>query len=31
VKTDIIGHDGAIRFYLPGGDAEMFLFKYCGQ
>jgi hypothetical protein len=31
VKTDIIGHDGALRFYLPDGRAEMFLFKYCGQ
>ena len=31
VKTDLIGHDGAIRFYLPHGKAEMFLFKYCGQ
>jgi hypothetical protein len=31
VKTDLIGHDGALRFYLPDGHAEMFLFKYCGQ
>lgn len=31
VKTDITGHDGALRFYLPEGRAEMFLFKYCGQ
>ncbi len=31
VKTDLIGHDGALRFYLPDGRAEMFLFKYCGQ
>jgi len=31
VKTDIIGHDGALRFYLRGGHAEMFLFKFCGQ
>ena len=31
VKTDVIGHDGALRFYLPEGRAEMFLFKFCGQ
>jgi hypothetical protein len=31
VKTDLIGHDGALRFYLRDGRAEMFLFKYCGQ
>ena len=31
VKTDIIGHDGALRFYLRDGHAEMFLFKFCGQ
>ena len=31
VKTDLIGRDGAIRFYLRDGKAEMFLFKYCGQ
>lgn len=31
VKTDLIGHDGALRFYLPEGRAELFLFKYCGQ
>jgi hypothetical protein len=31
VKTDIIGHDGALRFYLRDGRAEMFLFKFCGQ
>ena len=31
VSTDLIGHDGALRFYLPEGKAEMFLFKYCGQ
>ena len=31
VSTDLVGHDGAIRFYLPHGKAEMFLFKYCGQ
>jgi hypothetical protein len=31
VKTDVIGHDGALRFYLPDGHAEMFLFKFCGQ
>jgi hypothetical protein len=31
VKTDIIGHDGALRFYLPEGHAAMFLFKFCGQ
>ncbi len=31
VSTDVLGRDGAIRFYLPDGNAEMFLFKYCGQ
>ncbi|MEO6787811.1 MAG: hypothetical protein ABI318_16925 [Chthoniobacteraceae bacterium] len=31
VKTDLIGHDGALRFYLHEGHAEMFLFKFCGQ
>ena len=31
VKTDVIGHDGALRFYLRDGHAEMFLFKFCGQ
>jgi len=31
VATDLIGHDGALRFYLPEGKAELFLFKYCGQ
>ncbi len=31
VKTDVIGHDGALRFYLRDGRAEMFLFKFCGQ
>jgi hypothetical protein len=31
VKTDLVGHDGALRFYLRDGHAEMFLFKFCGQ
>jgi len=31
VKTDLIGHDGALRFYLRDGHAELFLFKFCGQ
>ena len=31
VKADVIGHDGALRFYLRDGHAEMFLFKFCGQ
>ncbi len=31
VQEDMIGHDGALRFYLPGGVAELFLFKFCGQ
>lgn len=31
VSTDVIGRDGALRFYLPDGVAEMLLFKYCGQ
>jgi len=31
VPVDVIGRDGALRFYLPDGTAEMMLFKYCGQ
>ena len=31
VVRDLIGRDGAIRFYFPDGSAEMLLFKYCGQ
>jgi hypothetical protein len=31
VLTDLIGRDGAIRFYYRDGSAEMLLFKYCGQ
>src|SRR2546423_13125152 len=31
VARDLIGRDGAIRFYFAGGTAEMLLFKYCGQ
>jgi len=31
VEYDILGRDGAIKFYLPDGTAELFLLKYCGQ
>jgi len=31
VLSDLIGRDGAIRFYFPDKSAEMLLFKYCGQ
>ena len=31
VPRDLIGRDGAIRFYFPDDTAEMLLFKYCGQ
>jgi len=31
VARDLIGRDGAIRFYFPEGTAELLLFKYCGQ
>ena len=31
VLSDYVGRDGAIRFFYPGGTAEMLLFKYCGQ
>jgi hypothetical protein len=31
VPRDLIGRDGAIRFYFPIGHAELLLFKYCGQ
>ncbi len=31
VERDLIGKDGGLRFYLPGGVAELFLFKFCGQ
>jgi hypothetical protein len=31
VPRDYVGRDGAIRFYFPTGEAELLLFKYCGQ
>jgi hypothetical protein len=31
VRTDYVGHDGALRFYYRENSAEMMLFKYCGQ
>jgi hypothetical protein len=31
VPRDLVGRDGAIRFYFNGGQAELLLFKYCGQ
>jgi hypothetical protein len=31
VPRDLVGRDGAIRFYFQDGTAEMLLFKYCGQ
>jgi len=32
VPRDLIGRDGAIRFYFAGkNQAELLLFKYCGQ
>jgi hypothetical protein len=31
VPRDLIGRDGAIRFYFKDGTAELLLFKYCGQ
>lgn len=31
VPRDLIGRDGAIRFYFTDQTAELFLFKYCGQ
>ena len=31
VARDLLGRDGAIRFYFPDRNAEMLLFKYCGQ
>lgn len=31
VPRDSIGRDGAIRFFFPDGQAELLLFKYCGQ
>ena len=31
VPRDLVGRDGAIRFFLGGGHAELLLFKYCGQ
>ena len=31
VPRDLIGRDGAIRFYFRDGTAEILLFKYCGQ
>lgn len=31
VLRDLVGRDGAIRFYFRDETAEMLLFKYCGQ
>jgi hypothetical protein len=31
IPRDLIGRDGAIRFFFPDGTAELLLFKYCGQ
>lgn len=31
VTRDFVGRDGAIRFFFPEGNAELLLFKYCGQ
>jgi hypothetical protein len=31
VPRDLVGRDGAIRFYFPDRTTEMLLFKYCGQ
>jgi hypothetical protein len=31
VLRDYIARDGAIRFYFNAGQAELLLFKYCGQ
>jgi len=31
VPRDLVGRDGAIRFYFRDKTAEMLLFKYCGQ
>ena len=31
VLRDLIGRDGAIRFYFSDGTTELLLFKYCGQ
>lgn len=31
VPRDLIGRDGAIRFYFDDSRAELLLFKYCGQ
>jgi hypothetical protein len=31
VARDLVGRDGALRFYFPNGNAALLLFKYCGQ
>jgi hypothetical protein len=31
VSRDLMGRDGAIRFYFSDKTAELLLFKYCGQ
>ena len=31
VPRDLLGRDGAIRFYFADARAELLLFKYCGQ
>jgi hypothetical protein len=31
VARDLLGRDGAIRFYFNSNQTELLLFKYCGQ
>ena len=31
VSTDLLAHDGALKFYYPDQVAELLMFKYCGQ
>jgi hypothetical protein len=31
IARDLVGRDGAIRFFFPERNAELLLFKYCGQ
>ena len=31
VPEDIVGRDGGLRFFLPHGQVQTLLFKFCGQ
>jgi hypothetical protein len=31
MKSDLVGQDGGLKLYFRGGEAELLLFKFCGQ